>query len=659
MLNIKNLSKIYRINKKKSFKALKQVSFELNDEKMIAIIGESGSGKTTLMNLIATIDNPSGGYVTFNNEKITFKKDRHKAKYRKENIGFVFQNFNLISDMTILDNVAIVMEIAGSSKKERYQRARELLELVDLKDHLDKKPGLLSGGQKQRVAIARALANDPKMILADEPTGALDSQTSIEIMKLLSTIANSGKKVLIVTHDMDVANYCERIITMEDGNIIEDTTKQATLLSQIDIPKPIEKSRRGLGVSGMFKLSATSFKRKLKRNILISIGTAIAFASILITYLSVQSIEEYMNSIKKLYGNEELVIVETYSISENDELEISEVRKRNRIHEYKDKIKDAYLIPGYSLQYSYIEDEKIGYVNFKIMYPDGVKTFGTSDLIKGTSPKQKNEIAISKDLVEVFGFSEENVIGQKVDLTFMVPTAEGDEKTSETFIVSAILTDSEIRMFNQTIYFTEDYARSLGVDAESNFYSLRELYVLEEEYTDEFIDHISKNNNDFTAPNISFATIDLDILFVISNILNYVFISFSFILGISIIVAGIMIAVMSYVSILERMKEIGILRAIGSRKRDIRRIFYFEAISIGLISGTLALILGISLSFIALQIVNNNVNISFIDDDIKLYLNPLVILITYAATILLAIISSILSISLGLRVSPVEALRKK
>ncbi|PWB26113.1 ABC transporter ATP-binding protein [Flavobacterium sp. HTF] len=204
---------------------LKGIDLEIKKGEYVALMGPSGSGKSTLMNLLGCLDTPTSGHYVLNGKDVSQMKDDELAGIRNTEIGFVFQTFNLLPRTTALDNVALPMIYAGYSKSERNARATEVLKQVNLADRMDHQPNQLSGGQRQRVAIARALVNKPSIILADEPTGNLDSKTSVEIMKLFGDIHAQGNTVILVTHEEDIAAYAHRVIRLRDGLIESDTTK--------------------------------------------------------------------------------------------------------------------------------------------------------------------------------------------------------------------------------------------------------------------------------------------------------------------------------------------------------------------------------------------------------------------------------------------------
>lgn len=202
---------------------LKGIDLQINKGEYVALMGPSGSGKSTLMNLLGCLDTPTSGTYILNGKDVSQMHDDDLAEIRNKEIGFVFQTFNLLPRTTALDNVGLPMVYAGYPKSERHKRATEVLTQVNLADRMDHQPNQLSGGQRQRVAIARALVNKPSIILADEPTGNLDSKTSIEIMNLFNDIHKNGNTVILVTHEEDIAKYAHRVIRLRDGMIESDT----------------------------------------------------------------------------------------------------------------------------------------------------------------------------------------------------------------------------------------------------------------------------------------------------------------------------------------------------------------------------------------------------------------------------------------------------
>ena len=221
MININSISKEYVMGDNKLL-ALNNVDVAIKEGEFVSIMGSSGSGKSTLMNIIGCLDVPSNGDYFFRENNISNYSSNKLAELRNKDIGFIFQNFNLLPRLNALENVILPLLYSGKSSKERTELALEALENVGLKERTHHRPNQLSGGQQQRVSIARAIAGTPKLILADEPTGALDSSTSLEIMKILNDLNKSGITIVLVTHEDDIAKYGSRIIRMKDGKIIED-----------------------------------------------------------------------------------------------------------------------------------------------------------------------------------------------------------------------------------------------------------------------------------------------------------------------------------------------------------------------------------------------------------------------------------------------------
>ncbi len=233
MIEIKNLHKSYVMGKN-SLHVLKGINFEVSEGELVSIMGSSGSGKSTLLNILGMLDEADEGSYHLDGVPIKNLNEKIAARYRNKFLGFIFQSFNLISYKSALDNVALPLYYQGIKRKERIETAMSYLEKVGLANWADHHPNELSGGQKQRVAIARALASNPKVLLADEPTGALDSKTSYEVMELIQGINDEGRTILIVTHEPDIAQMTKRIVNLKDGVIIDDSkVNQVRALSHV------------------------------------------------------------------------------------------------------------------------------------------------------------------------------------------------------------------------------------------------------------------------------------------------------------------------------------------------------------------------------------------------------------------------------------------
>ena len=298
MLQIKHICKEYRTGSLVQ-KALDDVSLNLRDNEFVAILGPSGSGKTTLLNIIGGLDRYDSGDLIINGISTKKYKDRDWDSYRNHTIGFVFQSYNLIPHQIVLANVELALTISGIGKAERRRRAKEALDQVGLGDQIHKKPNQMSGGQKQRVAIARALVNDPDILLADEPTGALDSDTSIQVMDLLREVARD-RLVVMVTHNPELAEkYATRIVNLRDGRIRSDTDP-----FEVDEEQMEEPGRRNMGKASMSFLTALSLsfnnlKTKKARTLLTSFAGSIGIIGIALILSLSTGVNDYIKSIEE------------------------------------------------------------------------------------------------------------------------------------------------------------------------------------------------------------------------------------------------------------------------------------------------------------------------------------------------------------------------
>lgn len=298
MLQIKDIHKEYRTGNLVQ-RALDGVSLSLRDNEFVAILGPSGSGKTTLLNIIGGLDRYDSGDLIINGISTKKYKDRDWDSYRNHTIGFVFQSYNLIPHQTVLANVELALTISGVSKSERRRRAKEVLEKVGLGAQIHKKPSQMSGGQMQRVAIARALVNDPEILLADEPTGALDSDTSVQVMDLLQGVAKE-RLVVMVTHNPELAQlYATRIVTVKDGRILSDT--DPFVIDSESMAPPVHKN---MGKSSMsfftaLSLSFQNLKTKKARTLLTSFAGSIGIIGIALILSISNGVDKYITNMEE------------------------------------------------------------------------------------------------------------------------------------------------------------------------------------------------------------------------------------------------------------------------------------------------------------------------------------------------------------------------
>ncbi len=236
IIDIKNISRSYKMGEE-VVKALREVTLQIHKNEYVALMGPSGSGKSTLMNILGCLDSPTSGEYLLNGINVSSMGDTELAEVRNKQIGFIFQTFNLLPKLTALENVALPLIYAGMNKSDRLAKAKKVLSSVGLTDRMYHKPNELSGGQRQRVAVARALVNDPAIILADEPTGNLDTKTSVEIMGLFEEIHKKGNTVILVTHEPDIALHAHRVIKLRDG-LLENDEMNNNVISAFDASHP-------------------------------------------------------------------------------------------------------------------------------------------------------------------------------------------------------------------------------------------------------------------------------------------------------------------------------------------------------------------------------------------------------------------------------------
>ena len=298
MLKLKNITKIYKSGDEEVH-ALKGIDIEFRKSEFVSILGQSGCGKTTLLNIIGGLDRYTSGDLIINGKSTKNYNDRDWDAYRNYSVGFVFQSYNLITHQTVLSNVELALTISGVSKKERRKRAIKALEDVGLKDQINKKPNQLSGGQMQRVAIARALVNDPDIILADEPTGALDTKTSEQVMEILKQISKD-KLIIMVTHNPDIAEkYSSRIVKILDGKITEDSNPITTSETDTQTKKDEKKKRTSMKFFTAFKLSLNNLMTKKTRTLLTSFAGSIGIIGIALILAISTGIQEYIDKVEE------------------------------------------------------------------------------------------------------------------------------------------------------------------------------------------------------------------------------------------------------------------------------------------------------------------------------------------------------------------------
>lgn len=769
MLELKNIKKIYSTGDFKQ-SALKGINLEFRKNEFVSILGPSGSGKTTLLNIIGGLDKYTSGDLIINSKSTKKFKDTDWDSYRNNTIGFIFQSYNLISHISILDNVEMGMTLSGVSPKKRRKKAIEVLKKVGLKDHYNKKPNQLSGGQMQRVAIARALANNPDIILADEPTGALDSNTSIQIMNLIKEIAKD-KLVIMVTHNPELATaYANRIIEMKDGEVINDSNpvknkeddlnnykiKKTTMnyLTALNLSFNNIKTKKGrtaltafassigiigisliLALSNGFQIKIDEFEKDTLSQAPIIVSTqAMTMDDNMISQLkgSNENLEKYTDE-KIVYSQQDIsetlthknVITKKYieyidnidvnniaGISYQKSIGFNIISKNNNIYKLVDtknmNTQPWTLLPtnsksknnlevienNYDILYGEIDDSKPGLIlqvdSKNQVYMSTLKQLGFNEEDKVTFDEILNKelkVVINDEYYSEFNgifipnTNYETLYNSKNSITLKVQAIirGKEEKESMTSgsgigytnsLVNLIISknkDSKIVKAQETSninvlsgqpfdensnsYNTKDYVLSyLGAESiPSAIY----IYPKNFETKEKITDYLDEYNKDLGEENkIEYTDMALMISSLTNNIMDaitVVLIAFS---SISLVVSSIMIGIITYISVLERTKEIGILRSLGARKKDIKRVFNAETFIIGLCSGLLGILISRLLIIPANSIIQNLTELKNVAK-----LNPVHAIILIMISVLLTVIGGFIPAKIAAKKDPVDALR--
>ena len=767
MLEIKNINKSYKVGDYKQ-KVLKDVSIKFRENEFVSILGQSGSGKTTLLNLIGGLDRYDTGDIIINGKSTKHFKDKDWDAYRNNSIGFIFQSYNLINHISILDNVEMGMTLSGVSRKLRRERAIEVLKKVGLGDHINKKPNQLSGGQMQRVAIARALANNPDIILADEPTGALDSKTSKSIMNLIKEISKD-KLVIMVTHNEEIADeYSSRIIKLSDGVIIEDSNP----VEENDKESTYKLKKTSMSFITALNLSLRNIITKKGRTLLTAFASSIGIIGIaLILSLSNgfdKQIEKFENDTLTNYpitiskgtmeNTEEAMSLFTntdgkYSDEKyiyKQKIDLEKMTHINNIDEdylnYLDSI-DKNLIDGISYTRLsvmginlLVKGKKTNMVSFSTSL-NSVMTIPKSfdegnnyltnnyDLLYGKFPKEATDVLlvissdneVSEKVLENLGldiekekFSFEDVLNKELvyvindnlynkikvgNKTIYMMKNNYDElydmsNNIKLKIAGIVRLKKDVKtgMFTPGIVFKDElgeliYEKNKNSEVVKSQKG-KDYFVLSgEKFTKEStisseveaISYLGGNKipyiiniypKDFNAKNkISelldkynenktdedkivykdYAKIFVDLSQNIMDAITYVLIAFS---AISLVVSSIMIGIITYISVLERTKEIGILRSLGARKKDITRVFNAETFIIGLTSGLIGIIIARLLLFPVNMILENITSLQNVA-----ILNPLHAIILIIISLILTLIGGYIPAVMASHKDPVESLR--
>ena len=595
LLQLKNINKRYALGHHQTFHALKDVNVSFEKGELVAIIGESGSGKSTMMNLIGGLDSNFEGELFVEGRNIGTCSEKELDAYRKNKIGFVFQNCHLIPHLSILDNVTIALTLSNVSKQERIAKAREALKQVGLENHMNKRPNQLSGGQRQRVAIARALINDPEIILADEPTGALDSQTTEQVLDIIKEIAQKGKLVIMVTHSEKVAAHCSRIIEILDGQIVKDQNKEETTSEVTEQTCEIKnnegsvKEKQNLRLIDAIQLAAHNMKQKLRRNILVALGVSIGITSVVMMLALGDGLKDYFSSMIDSFMNPLVVEVsmKPEEMDPSDPQAMMQAVMGSKVPFKEENFEELSKISGVKEVEKGFQYLSIGGTN-TVSYGEkqsslmGITSISSvlteKNVGEGALPKE-GEILMNQSAARELG---EDMIGKEVQLSAVID----GETVKGSFKVSGIYRAGENNTMadnNNAIYM---------------HYSDMEKLLKEKERTLEANIVYLVADSEEEASAIKAEIVDLgyggstqeimgEQMLTMLDVLTVVL---SAVAAISLVVSSIMILVVLYISVVERTKEIGLLRAIGARRKDIRRIFVSEAFLIGISSGILGLL---------------------------------------------------------------------
>ncbi|KOY70806.1 ABC transporter ATP-binding protein/permease [Apilactobacillus kunkeei] len=631
-LELKNIQKSYYLGKDE-FKVLKGIDLSFEKGEMVSILGESGGGKSTLMNIIGGLDSKYEGDVLLNGSSLKHDTDKQLDEYRRKTIGFIFQSFNLISHLTILDNVLVPLEMTTLSKKEQVARAKELLAKVGLSDHINKYPNQLSGGQKQRVSIARALAGDPEMLIADEPTGALDPENTTEILQILDNIAKEGKLVLTVTHSQKVADYGTRIVHMTDGRIDEDRTLRDKY-SESDEPALESKS---LSLKSIVKMTWDNIKYNSKRNLLIIFGGLIGIFSVVFMLGLGNGVRGYINHEIYSQVNPNSVQVSHKNTNDHSSFKDADVSRLENVKGVK-SVEKAYASTGIQMK----DGNKTAQSSYMTT---SLATINKENIKHGNTPKD-GEILINTAAAKALNKKNPNsMVGKEIQVSFTAMKNGTPYPVTKKLKISGII-DSQSPLTIINYATVKEVLSDNGIKIEPNFLNVNiKGGVNNVDPVQNRIKTIEVNGK--KAYSIQGAGAIVSTLNTYINLAVYVLAAIA---GISLLVSAIMIIVVLYISVAERTKEIGILRALGATKGNIRMLFVSQALFLGIFSSVSAVVISYLIQLGINSAVHGMIDYSIIQISVGNAIFGIVV------AVIINLLASILPSNKGAKLDPIESL---
>ncbi len=624
-LRIANLKKSYRISRTETQQVLSGINVEFKRGEFVAVLGESGCGKSTFMNILGGLDNDYTGSIVLNGEFMKDYTEKQLDDYRKSKVGLVFQSYNLISHMTVRENIEIAMTMSNVDKEARKKIADDVLSQVGLLEYAKKLPSQLSGGQRQRVAIARALANQPEILLADEPTGALDKESAKDVIKILKDIASSGRLVIVVTHSQKVASECSRILTIDNG-VIESDKEQYKIDTKT--PKPKTVKPQNIKFKALLRLAFDNIVQTKKRSVLVSIAMSIGISAVILVFCLSGGITNYVNeSLASSMNALQIQVTSTSNIKNSKIKDISELEGVDYVAEGNYcRLNSSYNFNG--------DTGTIMMLNST--YEKMEKSF-----IAGENCEE-GEIIISNAFAEnIFNntYSDAlSLIGKTVKITFGGKTKE--------YSISGVYEDDSDYSSYACAYLNKTDLTALYKSANKTLTTnLLYVYVTDTSYITAVQESIET---------MGYATARNDSS--VETILGYVDLGTKVLTGfsiISIIVSAIMIFIVTYISVIERTKEIGVLRAVGSRRKDVTTLFILESGIIGGFAGFIAVIFSIFISVVANLIMKSSIGSNLIDISVLTYL------ICFITSIIIGVGSGLMPSLQAANLDPVEALRSE